>query len=75
MLPEPFGTWPIDLGALTPKQHEILYASAVRRAHQDRSAAIRLSMARMASIFRKHSRTGIAVSFAALFSAAARRMF
>ncbi|WP_189501816.1 MULTISPECIES: hypothetical protein [unclassified Mesorhizobium] len=53
MSPEPFGGWPIDLGALTPKQREALYAGAVRRAHQERSEALWLSVMRIASIFKK----------------------
>ncbi|MEP6567607.1 MAG: hypothetical protein ABJB10_20915 [Mesorhizobium sp.] len=75
MLSEPFGPWPIDLGALTPKQRETLYAYAVRRAHQERSEAIRLSMGRVASIFSMRRLTGIAVSFAVRVGATAKRMY
>lgn len=55
MVSEPFGRWPIDLNALTPKQREIIYAGAVRRARQERSEAIWLSMVRVAAIFRKRA--------------------
>lgn len=55
MLPESFGRGPLDLNALTPKQREIIYAGAVRRAHQERSEAIWLSVARIAAIFKKRA--------------------
>ncbi|WP_143748363.1 hypothetical protein [Mesorhizobium carmichaelinearum] len=55
MSPEPLDIWPIDLDALTPKQREALYADAVRRARQERSEAIWLSIAWIASIFRKRA--------------------
>ncbi|MER8425134.1 hypothetical protein NKJ36_00720 [Mesorhizobium sp. M0142] len=74
MSPEPFGIQPIDLSALTPKQREALYSGAVRRAHQERAEAIRLSLSRVASIFKKPAGwAGAIVSFAGLMGAAAKR--
>ncbi|MER9306079.1 hypothetical protein NKJ06_29195 [Mesorhizobium sp. M0293] len=58
MSPEPLGRWPIDLGELTPMQRNALYTSVVRRAHQERSEAIRLSAVWIGSIFKKRL-TGI----------------
>ncbi|MER8748618.1 hypothetical protein NKH57_04940 [Mesorhizobium sp. M1050] len=53
MVSEPFGRRPIELNALTPKQREIIYAGAVRRAHQERSESIWLGVVRVAAMFRK----------------------
>ncbi|MEI9427888.1 hypothetical protein [Mesorhizobium sp. Cs1299R1N3] len=69
--PEPFDIGPIDLGALTAVQRDNLYADAVRRAHLERSDAIRGSAARHASMLKKSRRTiGAVVLFAGIFGAA-----
>ncbi|MCA0046691.1 hypothetical protein LB577_06940 [Mesorhizobium sp. B283B1A] len=73
MSPEPLGRRPNDLGALTPERRDILYTDIVRRAHQERSEAIRLSAVWIASILKRRL-TGIIVSTTTFVGAAVARV-